>query len=135
MDLVDEQDRRGLQIGQDRRQVTGALEGRAGRASHARTHLVPQDVGDRGLSETRRAIDHDVVERLAARQGRLNEDPEVGLHLLLADVLFERARPQPEVDAAVVHLQERIEQALVGRDARHSGLGHGGWRPRPGGGQ
>ena len=117
VNLVDEQDGGGLEVGQNRGQVAGALERGTGSAAQTRPHLLSQDVGDRGLAETRWAVDQHVIERLVALEGRLDEDPEVGLHRLLADVLVESTRPQPQVDAAVIHLPARIEETIGRRSA------------------
>ena len=129
MDLVDEQDGGRLQVGQDCGEVAGALEGRAGGAPKTGSHLVPEDVGDRRLSQPRRSIDQHVVERLAAGQGGLDEDRQVGLHFFLADVFREGARPQAQVDPTVVALKQRIEETVVRRGGAHAFGRRDGGRP------
>ena len=66
MDLVDEQHVVRLQVGQQRGQVAGALDHRAGGLAQVDAQLVGDDVRERGLAQARRAEDQHVVERLAA---------------------------------------------------------------------
>ena len=114
VDLVDEQDAGALQVGENGREITGPLDGRTRGALQHRPHLVRQDVGDGGLAEAGRAVQQHVIERLAARPCRPDEDGEVGLDLLLPDVVVERARSEGEVDAAVASLRDGIEKPFGG---------------------
>jgi hypothetical protein len=89
VDLVDEQHVVRLEVGQQRGQVAGALEHRAGGLAQVDAHLGGDDVGQRGLAQPRRAEQQHVVERLAALARGLDEDLE-----LLADLLpGRRSRP------------------------------------------
>ena len=54
-------------------------------------HLVGDDVGERGLAEAGRAVEQDVIERLAALQGGVERDAELLADDLLADALVEPA--------------------------------------------
>ncbi len=102
MDLVDEQHLAGLEVGEHRGQVAGALEHRPrGRADRG-LHLAGDDVRQGGLAETGRAEEQHVVETLAPLARRLQEDPQLGDDALLADVLVERARPERHLDREVV---------------------------------
>jgi hypothetical protein len=65
VDLVDEQHLARLEVGEDRREVAGALEHRTRRRAQGRAHLVSDDVRERGLAETRRPEQQHVVEHLA----------------------------------------------------------------------
>ena len=87
VDLVDEEDVALVQVGQDGRQVAGPLDGRPGGDLDAHAHLVGDDVGQRGLAQARRAVEQDVIQRLAARLGRLDQDAQVLLDPILADIL------------------------------------------------
>ena len=49
-----------------------------------RSHLVGHDVGERGLAETRRPVEEQVVEGFAALAGRADEDREVLAQAVLA---------------------------------------------------
>ncbi len=66
MHFVDEEDVALAQIGEDGRQVAGALDGRARRDLEPRAHLHAQDMREGGLAEARRSIEQDVIQRLAA---------------------------------------------------------------------
>ena len=94
VDLVDEQHVLRLEVGQQRGEVAGALEHRARGLAQVDAELPGDDVRERGLAQARRAEQQHVVERLAAAARRLDEDLELAAHLLLADVLGERAGPQ-----------------------------------------
>ncbi len=66
VDLVHEQDVPRLQVGEDRRQIPGALEHRPGGGAQRRIHLLGQDVRQRRLAEPGRSEEQHMVERLAA---------------------------------------------------------------------
>jgi hypothetical protein len=94
VNLVDEEDFALLQVREDGREVAAALDGRGAHGLERRLHLLRDDLRERRLAEPRRAEEEDVVERLAPRPGRAQEDFEVGRNLRLADVFRERARAQ-----------------------------------------
>ena len=77
MDLVDEQHVARLEVGEQRREVAGALEHRARRLAQVDAELVRDDVRQRRLAEARRAEQQHVVERFAALPRRLDEDREL----------------------------------------------------------
>ena len=74
VDLVDEQHVSELQVREDGGHVGLALKGRPGRGHDADTHLRRDDVGQRGLAQSRRPGEQDVVQRLPARERGLDED-------------------------------------------------------------
>ena len=94
VDLVDEQHLVALQRREDRREVAGTLDHRAGRGLHRHAEFVGDDVRQRRLAEARRARDQHVVERFVALARRRNRDLQVLADAVLADVVVERARPQ-----------------------------------------
>ena len=69
VDLVDEEDLALLEVREHRRQVAGLLEHRARRGPHRHAQFVADDVRQRRLAEPGRAVEQDVVERLAALPG------------------------------------------------------------------
>ena len=98
VDLVDEEDVALVHPGQDRGQVAGVGERRAAGDPQRGAHLGGDDHGQRGLAEAGRAGEQHVVGRPAAQPGRLEDQPELGAHALLADDLVEGARPQRRLD-------------------------------------
>ena len=108
MDLVDEEDAAGLQRGEEGGDVGLALQRRAGGLDHRHAQLGGDDVGERGLAEPRRPGEEDVVERLAAAAGRLDEDRQLLGDLRLVDEVGEGRRAQ------------RAVEVLVGTSARAS---------------
>ncbi len=102
MDLVDEQDVVRFQIGQDRRQVARALEHRARRLAQVDAHLARNDVGQRGLAQTRRAKQQRVVERFLALARSGDEDLKLVADFFLADVFVQVLRPQGAFDRFLV---------------------------------
>ena len=66
VDFVDEQHVVRFEIGQDRGQVAGAFQHRAGSLAQVDAHLGGDDVGQRGLAQSRRAEQQHMVERFAA---------------------------------------------------------------------
>ena len=115
VDLVDEEHVVLLQIRQERGEVAAALDGGAGRLAEVDAELVGDDAGERRLAEARRPVEQDVVERLAARERRLDEDGEVRLDLLLADVLAKLARAQAVLPVVAVLLVHGDDAVLVVR--------------------
>ena len=87
VNLVDEQDIAGLQAGEDRRQVAGPLDHRAGGHLDAGPHLVGDDIGQGGLAQPRKSVKQGVVQGFAAVAGRLEEHGQALLELFLADIL------------------------------------------------
>src|SRR5215212_4891063 len=101
VNLVDEEDFPLLKIRQDGREVAAALDCGGAHTLQGRVHLRRDDLRERRLAEARRAEEEHVVERLAPRLGRAQEDFEVRRYLRLPDVLFERARAQTGFDELV----------------------------------
>ncbi len=66
MDLVDEQHVARLQVGQDGREVAGALDHRAGGGAEPHAELARHDLRQRGLAKPRRSMKQNVVKRFAA---------------------------------------------------------------------
>ncbi len=102
MNLVDEEDVPGLEIGQQPGEVSGAGDHRTGRQPQAGAHLPGHDVGERRLAEARGPGEEHVIEGLAAPFRRRQEHGEVFADLRLADVLLERLRPEPRLDGDVL---------------------------------
>ena len=113
VDLVDEQHVAVFEVGQQRGQVAGLGDHRARGGAEADAQLARHDLGQRGLAEARRAGEQHVVERLAARLGRLDEDAQVGARLLLADELGQDLRPERLLHDVSVALGPRNE-AIIG---------------------
>jgi hypothetical protein len=102
VDLVDEEDVAAVEVRQQRRQVARALEHGARRRTHAHAELVRDDVRERRLAEPGRPAEEHVVQHVAARARGLDLDAQVLAHLLLSDVLVERARPERRLDDHLV---------------------------------
>ena len=81
MDLVDEQNVARLEIGQERGEIAGALDDRAGGGAELDAQLARDDLRQRRLAETGRAREQHVIERLAALLGRRDEDAQIVAHL------------------------------------------------------
>ena len=101
VNLVDEEDVVLLEVGEDGGHVAGALDGGAGGDADVHPHLGRDDVGERGLAESGRPVEEDVVERLLALLRGEDADAEVVLDLLLPDVLLERAGAQARLGGGV----------------------------------
>ena len=84
MNLVDEEHIACFEIGQNRGQIAGSLDGRAGRDAHVDAHLVRHDVRQAGLAQSRRTVKQDVIQRLAALPGGLNQDAQIFFQAFLA---------------------------------------------------
>ena len=109
VDLVDEEDVVRARAREQAGERALVLDGGAARHDELRAHLVGQDVRERRLAEAGRAAEEDVIERLAAAARGLDEDAQVLLVLLLADVLVERRRAEDAIEALVVVGRARAE--------------------------
>ena len=87
MDLVHKENVVFAEIGQQRRQIAGLFNGRAGGDADVDAHLGGDDARQRGLAQTRRAVEQHMVQRLRPPPGGLDKDGEILLGLGLADVL------------------------------------------------
>ena len=94
VDLVDEQHVALFEIGEQRREIAGLGDHRAGRGAEIDAEFARHDLRQRGLAEPGRADEQHMVERLVARARGLDEDAQIGARLLLADELAEPLRPQ-----------------------------------------
>ena len=94
MDLVDEQHVAVFEIGEQRGEIAGLGDHRAGGRAEIHAELARHDLRERGLAETGRPCEQHMVERLAPRPRRLDEHFEIGADLGLADELGERLRPE-----------------------------------------
>ena len=119
VDLVDEQDVALLQIGEQRGQITGPDEHRAGGDPEPDSHLRGHDPGQRGLAQTRGPGEQQVVDRLLPFQRRLDDDAEVLGELALPDELVEGARPEP----GVLRLLGRPDLRIDGPDPTRPSVG------------
>ena len=112
MDFVDEQHLLLAQVGEHSGQVAFDLQRRARGLLKRRAQFVGDDVGQRRLAQPRRPVEQHVIERLAARLGRLDGDLEVVLDLVLPDEFAQPLRPQLEFKRRVV----------IDRRGRHNAL-------------
>jgi hypothetical protein len=117
VDLVDEQHVVGLEVGEQRGQVAGALQHRAGGLAQVDAHLGGDDVGQGGLAQARRAEQQHVVEGLAALPGRLDEDLQLVADLLLAHVIGQALGAQRPLQRLFL-----VAGALGGSGGRWVGL-------------
>ena len=109
VDLVDEQDVAILEIGENGGEVARLGDHRSRRGAKADAELAGDDLGERGLAEPRRAEEQDMVERIAAALGGLDEHAQILARRLLADEFVERLRAQRRV--------EILGPAIAGNDA------------------
>ncbi len=98
MDLVDEQHVARLQVGQQGGEIAGPFEHRPRGLAQVHAQLARQDVGERGLAQSRRTEDQRVIQRLAALDRRLHENLHLRLDLLLADIVGQPLRPDGAID-------------------------------------
>ncbi len=119
VDLVDEQDVAVLEVGQQGGEIARLGDHRARGGAEADPHFAGEDPGERGLAETRRAEEQDMVERLAARLGGVDEDAEVLARRLLADEFVEALGPKRRIGV----LGGALGGGESGGISGHAGLG------------
>ena len=119
VDLVDEQDVTGLELGEHGRQITGPLQGGPRGGLQMGAEFVGDDVSQGRLAQSRRAGEEQVVDRLAALASRAQEHIEMALQLTLADELLEAARTQSGLAEPVG--RQRIRRQQLSRIGRGRG--------------
>src|SRR3546814_8455813 len=98
--------------------VAGPFQHRPRRLPQLDAHLVRGDMGQRGFPQARRAEQQDMIQRLVAIAGRLDEDFKLLAHAMLADVFLEFARTQGTLDGFFVRrCALRRDDALGGGKA------------------
>ena len=97
VDLVNKKDIALLQIREQGGQVAGLLDGGAGGDADLHTHLLRHNTGQRGFAQARRAVEQDVIHRLAALLRRPQVDLQVALGLLLTYIVIQRFRAQADL--------------------------------------
>ena len=94
MNFVDKKDVALGEIRQKRRQVAGLFDRWAGGDADVHAHLVGDDAGQRGLAQSRRTVEQDMIQRLIAPPRRLNVDRQVLLDLFLSVIFAQALRPE-----------------------------------------
>ena len=94
MDLVHEEDVPLVEVGEHGHQVPGLFDGGAGGDAHVHAHLVGDDGGQGGLAQARGPVEQHVVQGLVTQLCGIDEDLQIALGLLLADVLGEGTGPE-----------------------------------------
>ena len=113
MDLVDEEHVALFEIGELRGEVAGLGDHRPRGRAEVDAELARHDLRQRRLAETRGSDEQDVIERLAAGLGRVDEDLQVGARLPLADEVGQHERAQGRLAVVV---------AALGRDQAGRGV-------------
>ena len=88
MNLVNEKDIVGFEVGENGGQITSPLNGRSGCASEIHPQFMSNDLGQRGLTQARRTEQEYVVERFASMDCRLDGDSQAFLDFRLSDELL-----------------------------------------------
>jgi hypothetical protein len=118
VDLVDEEDVARLQVGEDGGEVAGLGQHGAAGGPEVDAQLAGDDLGEGRLAQPRRPEQQHVVEGLGPALGRLDEDPEVPLGLLLPHELVQGLRAE--------RLVGRLERRGLGGDQPGHGVALGG---------
>ena len=75
--------------------------------------FVGDDGGQSGLAQSRRTVEQDVIERLAAGAGRLDGDRQVFFDFGLSDELCQPLRAQLQLKRGIVLDRRRRHQPLL----------------------
>ena len=96
------------------RQIAGALDRRPGSNIDFRTHLVRNHMRQRGLSQTRRPIKQQVINRLPAPQSGLDNDLQILAHPFLPNNIFEILRTQGNTVALILATRSAHYPPVIG---------------------
>ena len=112
VDFVDEKHVARLQRGQQPGQVAGFFDRGAARTFEVGAAFVGDDVGQRGLAEPRRTAQQDVVERLLAGLGGVNEQFQLLLDPVLPGEIGEFRRSERGFARRIFLVQGRSDETL-----------------------
>ena len=112
VDFVDKQHVPLGEVGQNGRQVSRPVDGRAGGDADVLPHFRGDDAGQRRLAQAGGAVEQDVVQGVVPGQGRLDGDFQVFLRLLLADIVRQGMGAQGGFDVAVLPAGVRGHQSV-----------------------
>ena len=107
MNFVEKENFLGLERREDGGEVAFAFEERTGAGFDGDVEFVGDDLGEGGFSESRRAIEKNVIEGFAAIAGGFEGDGDVFLDALLTDVFGEGFGADAGVQARVVVREQR----------------------------
>ncbi|MNT08824.1 hypothetical protein D3C72_1435780 [compost metagenome] len=114
MDLVDEQHIVRLQVGQQRGQVAGLFDHRAGGHAQGHAQFVGDDMAEGGLAQAGRAEDQHVVQRIATTLGGLDVDLHLLAHRHLAEVVGKSLGSDAGVGGVILAGGAGGDDAVVG---------------------
>ena len=89
MNLVDEEDITGFEVGEYGSEVADFLDSRAGSDADIYAHFFRDDIGERCLPETGGSVEEDMLDIFSTTMRRLDEEREIRFNLLLTDILRE----------------------------------------------
>ena len=117
MDFVHKQDVVSGQIGQDGRQIAAPFQHRAGRADQVDPQFRRHDLGERRFPEAGVSVKKDVIHRLPAFTGGVQEDAQIGPQLLLSDEILQTGRTDAFVTGrAGVRSRQFFRQVCRGKE-------------------
>ena len=102
MNLIEKKNFADLERSENRRQITFPLEHRPSAGLDRHFQLVGDDLRQRGLAQSRRAVQQDMIERLAAAPRCLDGNLDVLLHAPLADVFRQALGPHARFNSHVL---------------------------------
>ena len=112
MNLIEKENFACFERREDGRQVALALEQRAGTGLDVDAQLVGDDLRQRSLAQSRRAVEQHVIERFAAAARGLDGDLDVFFHALLADEIGHALRAHAGVEPRVFVKRPAGDDAL-----------------------
>jgi hypothetical protein len=99
MDFINKEHVALFEVGQKCCEITGLGNYRTGRRAKADAQFLGHNLRKRRLAKTRRPRKQHMIQRIAARFGRLNEDAQVRARLLLPDKFGKRLRPDGRLES------------------------------------
>ncbi len=112
MNLINEENLLVLQVSDDGRQIAFDLQERCCRRLEVCAKLVSNDVGQRGLAQTRWPVQQHVIHGFATRPRRFNRHRQIFFDLGLSDEFAQPLRPQLQLERRVVFHRHGGHQPL-----------------------
>ena len=97
VDLVDEEDIAGVQVGQQGGQIAGLFDGGAGCDPYIHAHLIGDNPGEGRFAQTGRAVKEGVVQRLVTLPGGFDIYGQGPLGLFLAGIIGQQLGAQADL--------------------------------------
>ena len=112
MHLIDKQHVAGIQVGEQRCQITGLFNGRTAGNAQVHAQLIGDDAGQGGFTQAGRAIEKHMIQCFAPLPGRFNKHRQILFGFVLSDIFRKGSRTQGIFHCCVLRVIGRVNHPV-----------------------